>query len=260
MAIDEAISIFVRKGAVLPTFRLYGWSKKGITIGEFQQEKEINYEYAMKQNIPIVRRPTGGKGILHIDDITYSFSARKEDRFRGNLFQTYEIISKVFFKAFKLTGIPVEIKREKRVVNKSALCFALSSFGEICYKGIKIIGSAQKRWVDGFLQQGTIPLTTNREMLSKLFLCSTEDVSKVYGLKEIFENFEINQFQENIILALKEESFQPQVGFLLDEEIELAEELLHQKYSFDSTLYPYECNRKEKLPQPQDLCKYGRIE
>jgi len=101
--------------------------------------------------------------------VTYSFSCRREGRFRGNLFQAYEILSRIFAKAFYLTGIDVEIIREKRSFSRSSVCFARSSFGEICFKNIKIIGSAQKRWTDGFLQQGTIPLTVDRELLSKVF-------------------------------------------------------------------------------------------
>ncbi|GAB6183958.1 lipoate--protein ligase family protein [Thermodesulfovibrio hydrogeniphilus] len=229
MAIDEAISIFVRDNKILPTFRLYGWNETAITIGEFQKIEGINYSLCCTKNIPIIRRPTGGKGILHYDDLTYSFSAKKEGRFRGNLFQNYETLSKIFEKAFKLTGIDVEIKREKRVSNKSALCFALSSFGEICFNDIKIIGSAQKRWKDGFLQQGTIPIKVDRELLKSLFICKPEEADKIYGIKELFPDFSIERFQENIKQALRAEGFVPVVEPLSAEEFALAQELVERK-------------------------------
>lgn len=225
MAVDEAISVFVRQGKVLPTFRLYGWTKKAITIGEFQKVEEINRDFCIVHKIPIIRRPTGGKGILHYDDLTYSFSCRKEGRFRGNLFQTYEILSHIFVRAFNLTGISVELKKEKRTINKSPLCFARSSFGEICFKDLKVIGSAQKRWIDGFLQQGTIPLRVDRELLKKVFLCNPDEAERVFGIKELFEEFDIENFQENIKKALKEEGFEIVVGCPEEEELALAQSL-----------------------------------
>lgn len=238
MAVDEAISSLVRKDVVPPTLRLYGWEKKAITLGEFQKLDEVNYEACLQMKIDIVRRPTGGKGILHYNDLTYSFSAKKEGRFRGNLFQNYETLSQIFAKAFMLTGISVEIKREKRGYNKSSLCFALSSFGEICFKGVKIIGSAQKRWTDGFLQQGTIPITVNRELLKAVFKGSPSEVDKIFGIEELCDNFDISVFQRNIKLALKEEGFDFEVGSLTDEELALAVKFLQERY-YQKVLSPH---------------------
>ncbi|MGB9822176.1 lipoate--protein ligase family protein [Thermodesulfovibrio sp.] len=252
MAVDEAISIFVRKGKVLPTFRLYGWNKKAITIGEFQKIEEINQAFCIASGIPVIRRPTGGKGILHYDDITYSFSCRKEGKFRGNLFQTYEILSHLFAKAFNLTGIHVEFKKEKRTVNKSSLCFARSSFGELCFKNVKIIGSAQKRWVDGFLQQGTIPVTVNRDLLKKVFLCNTEEVNTIFGIKELFDSFEIDIFQENIKKALKDDGFEIVVENLQQEELALAQILQKNYQSL--------CNKTEMQQRQPCLYKYEQTE
>ena len=230
MAVDEAISIFVRDGKALPTLRLYGWDRKAVTIGEFQKIEEINRDFCIKNNIPVIRRPTGGKGILHNDDITYSFSAKKEGRFRGGLFQSYMILGRVFAKAFSLTGISVEIKKEKALSNKSSLCFALSSFGEICFKDKKIIGAAQKRWIDGFLQQGTIPLTVDRGLMKKIFLFHPDDAEKISGIKELYNEFNIEIFQKNVKKALLEEGFEVVIGSLQKEEFLFAQEFLLKNY------------------------------
>ncbi|WP_353684902.1 lipoate--protein ligase family protein [Thermodesulfovibrio sp. 3907-1M] len=233
MAVDEAISFFVRTGKVLPTFRLYGWNKKAVTIGEFQKIEEINRDFCIANQIPVVRRPTGGKGILHNDDVTYSFSCKKEGRFKGNLFQAYEILSHVFLKAFNLTGIFAEVKKEKRVINKSSLCFARSSFGEICFKNVKIIGSAQKRWIDGFLQQGTIPVTVDRELLKKVFLCNPEEAEHIFGIRELIEEFDRIIFQENLKKALQEEGFALVVEPLEKKELFLAQSLYDKQVLYN---------------------------
>ncbi len=201
----------------------------------FKKIEEINQKFCIVNQIPIVKRPTGGKGILHYDDITYSFSCRKDGKFKGNLFQTYEILSQIFVRAFNLTGINAEIKREKRFINRSSLCFARSCFGEICFKNVKILGSAQKRWIDGFLQQGTIPVTVDRELLKKVFICNSEEVDLILGIKELVNDFDRNIFQENIKRALKEEGFDVVVEPLQKEELALAQNLYEKQAVYSKT-------------------------
>ncbi|ODA44742.1 Lipoate-protein ligase A [Thermodesulfovibrio sp. N1] len=226
MAIDEAVNLFVRKDKVVPTFRFYGWESPSISIGEFQNINDVNIDFCSKKNIPIVRRPTGGKGIFHFDDLTYSFSSKKEGIFKGSLFKSYEIISQILGYAFILSGLNVEIRREKRITNRSALCFARSSFGEICYKEFKIVGSAQKRWIDGFLQQGTIPLKVNRELIKEVFNIDDGNLNRIYGIKELYENFEIYKFIDNVKKSFKSFGFEILEEEILEEELAVAEELL----------------------------------
>jgi lipoate-protein ligase A len=84
MALDEAIATGVRKGAAAPTLRLYGWDRPSLTLGCFQKTADINIEYCRSHDIPVVRRPTGGRAILHGDELTYSLSAK----LTGSLFHT----------------------------------------------------------------------------------------------------------------------------------------------------------------------------
>lgn len=230
MALDEAISVFVREDKSIPTIRFYEWEKPSITIGEFQKIEEVNLKFCNSKDIPIVRRPTGGKGILHYNDLTYSVSSKKEGVFQGSLFKTYQTVSKFFIQTFEFMGISVEIKEEKRTINKSPLCFARSSFGEICYGDIKIMGSAQKRWKDGFLQQGTIPIFVNRVLLKEIFSLKEEELSSVIGIKELFPHFEVEEFKEYFKLSLFKRGFKVVEEPLKDEEILLAQRLLIEKY------------------------------
>lgn len=250
MAIDEAICVNVRNSKCPPTFRLYGWEKESVTIGEFQSIEEINLNFCQNHNIPVVRRPTGGKGILHYKDITYSFSSKKEGVFKGSLFKSFEIISQILCKAFRLTGIDVETRLERRSINRSSICFALSSFGEICYKNVKIVGSAQKRWLDGFLQQGTIPLIVNREYMREIFVDADSYLTRIYGLSELNESFNIDKFIENIKSAIMSFGFQIVEEALAEEELELALELLQRKYGNPEWLFgkssQYLSNRQKK--------------
>ena len=173
MAIDEAIATSARRGAAPPTLRFYGWDRPSLSLGCFQTTDGVDIAYCRTHDIPVVRRPTGGRAILHGDELTYSFSAPTgRPHFAGSLLESYRSISSAFLLAFKKIGIPAESKmtRERgRVLTGSPLCFASSSYGEILVNRGKLVGSAQKRWRDGLLQQGSIPYAYEEETMRRIF-------------------------------------------------------------------------------------------
>lgn len=226
MALDEAISVAVRQKRVPPTLRFYGWKEVSVSLGAFQSISSINLEYCRSKGIPIVRRPTGGRAILHCDELTYSFSSCNTGIFCSGLLSTYKIISDAFFSAFIKTGINVTRKMERTPgveLTKSPLCFNSTSYGEILLNGKKIIGSAQRRWDDGFLQQGSIPYLIDYEKLKRVFGIDN-DTFFFRGIMEILPDLNIKEFK-NII----SQSFEEQFNITL----------------IDSPLHPYE----EKLAQ-----------
>ncbi len=238
MALDEAIATYVRKGISLPTLRLYEWDRPSLSLGRFQGASGINVEYCNDNKIPIVRRPTGGRAILHDKELTYSFSARTDEQpFSKGLNDSYKTISAALALAFKKTGIHAEPKkhREKgRVLVRSPLCFLSSSFGEILINNKKAIGSSQKRWKDGLLQQGSIPYIYNEEILLNIF--GTEKTSSLklcsIGIKEVLPEFTESEFKRMISV-----SFEETFGIRLvlshpsQEESLLARDLEDQKYT-----------------------------
>ena len=173
MALDEAIATGVRRGSAPTTLRLYGWDRPALTLGCFQKASDINIEYCQSKDIPVVRRPTGGRAILHGDELTYSFSANTDrGPFSDGLLDSYRRIGIAFSIAFRKIGVKAEPKKERekgRVLSRSPLCFQSSSFGEILADNKKLVGSAQKRWNDGLLQQGSIPYLSHEEKLEGIF-------------------------------------------------------------------------------------------
>ncbi len=158
MALDEAIASAVRENVSPSTLRFYGWTLPSISIGCFQKTDNLDLGYAFLAGIPVVRRPTGGRGILHGDELTYSFSSPNEGAFAGGLFESYQALSAAFSLVFSRLGLLIETQKRKHAPGRSPLCFQSASFGEITVGGKKIIGSAQRRRRNGFLQQGSIPL------------------------------------------------------------------------------------------------------
>ncbi|PKL52268.1 MAG: hypothetical protein CVV37_02130 [Nitrospira bacterium HGW-Nitrospira-1] len=237
MALDEAIAIEVRKGGAAATLRLYSWDSPSLTLGCFQKASDINIEYCQSQDIPVVRRPTGGRAVLHSDELTYSFSARTDRKpFSYGLLDSYKRISTAFLIAFKKINVMAEPKKEMekgRTLMRSPLCFQSSSFGEILLDNKKLMGSAQKRWSNGLLQQGSIPYFYHKEKLQGIFgaekTASLRDCMK--ALKDVLPLLDDDAFKKAVASSF-EEAFG--IRLLLSapsqEEDLLAEELLHQKY------------------------------
>jgi lipoate-protein ligase A len=236
MALDEAIAAAVRRGQSPPTLRFYSWSNPSVSIGAFQKSSDVNISYCNENNIPIVRRPTGGRAVLHAEELTYSFSAKNEGVFSGGLLATYKIISSAFQTALHQMGLDAEMKQTKEsgsVLTKSPLCFHSSSYGELKSGGSKLIGSAQKRWTDGFLQQGSIPYSVNTEMLKAVFIFNKDDSvqSSITGLQAFVEKVDENLFKQYI-----KDAFEKIFGFILEEaqpsrlEEKSALQLMQRKY------------------------------
>ncbi|MDP2158158.1 MAG: biotin/lipoate A/B protein ligase family protein [Nitrospirota bacterium] len=236
MALDEAISTAVRNRKAPPTLRFYHWDRPSLSIGCFQRTSDLDLDYCRQNSIPFVRRPTGGRAILHEDELTYSFSVRTDkEPFSEGLMESYRRIGSAFTLAFRKIGIQVESKMQRergRVLTQNPLCFESSSYGEILLNNRKIVGSAQKRWKDGLLQQGSIPYSSDKEKIGHVFgIQASQTINSINGLKEILPDFDDQKFRIAV-----QEAFEEVFGISLPTshpdraEHQFAEELEKQKY------------------------------
>jgi lipoyl(octanoyl) transferase len=246
MAIDEAIAIEVRRHISPPTLRIYSWQQRAVSIGHFQRAGDLDLGYCLKNDIQIVRRPTGGRAVYHNDEITYSFSVQTGTGiFSHGLFDSYKKISVALALALSKCGLSPQSRTRKpnpkfRVQNSklyNPLCFQSVSYGEISVDKIKVIGSAQKRWADGLLQQGSIPFTVDENEIMELFQINRGPMSKepLIGLKQISSSLSHDELKYAMRNAF-EETFQ--IEFVnsapSQKEIVLAQELEEQKYLNDA--------------------------
>lgn len=238
MALDEAISDAVRKGLSPPTLRIYQWDKPSISIGYFQRITDINIDYCKQKGYPIVRRPTGGRAILHDIELTYSLSTRFDSNtFKGRLREDYSAISRAILSGLRLCGIEARINhsRKRYTAQKSPACFKFISYSEIIVNNKKVTGSAQKRYTDGFLQQGSIPISIDRcELRNVLKIDEDEGFDDIGTIREFAPEITINELRNAIkrafenILKVKMISDGP-TKF----EMELTKRLESEKYSTD---------------------------
>ena len=162
MAVDEAILEAVGRGDSLPTLRLYAWEPACLSLGYAQLISDVDIACLRAHNWEMVRRATGGRAVLHIDEITYSIIAPlNEPRVAGTVLESYNRIARALMEALRLLGLPVEIEEHRRGPGKSPnpVCFEVPSAYEITVGGKKLAGSAQARRKEGVLQHGSLPLT-----------------------------------------------------------------------------------------------------
>ena len=172
MAVDESILINCNKREQ-PTLRFYKWDPPCLSLGYFQKTGEIDLHACAEKGIDVVRRPTGGRAVLHKNELTYSVILPLSI-LPGKLLETYKIISSALTAGLQKLGIKARLTpARKQLPTSSAACFDVSSSYEINWEGKKLIGSAQTRRDSALLQHGSIPIFDySQELISLLNLDS----------------------------------------------------------------------------------------
>lgn len=168
MALDEALLDAVAANEAAPTVRLYQWERPAITVGRFQNlARTIDTAACEAQGVPIVRRITGGRGILHGSDLTLSIAAPVEALgFAPNAavsaIALYERLARGFLCAFAELGIAAAMGTccRERACETRGDCFAIVSQADIldAKTGRKLLGAAMHRRDRWFLEQMSLPL------------------------------------------------------------------------------------------------------
>lgn len=196
MAVDEYLLQSLEKDSQT-YLRFYQWEKPTVSLGYSQNiEKVANVKYCRRNGIDIVRRITGGKLVLHHQEITYSVCSSDNKTFPPTLSESYRFISEALIHGLKKMGIDAYLASEAPAsyAKGNLPCFSYPARNEIEVDGKKIVGSAQKRLGAHFIQHGSIPVEDNGDLLElvlslrggegKVRLTS---LSRVLGRKVSFE-------------------------------------------------------------------------
>jgi lipoyl(octanoyl) transferase len=163
MAVDEAILEAVGSGQALPTLRLYAWAPPCISLGYAQPVADVSLEALRTHGWDMVRRLTGGRAILHTDEITYSVCGPlDEPRLAGGVLESYRRLAGALLRTLELLDLPAQALEKPAVPTQpgpqNPVCFEVPSNYEITVGGRKLLGSAQARRKEGVLQHGSLPL------------------------------------------------------------------------------------------------------
>jgi len=257
MAVDEAIMIAHKNGLVPPTIRFYQWSPPAVSLGYFQDlKKEINVKVCQDIGIDIVRRPTGGKAVLHDQELTYSFIIKENDPLvNDSILETYKKISGGMIRGLSYLGIKAELvplrgKLKSNLLVRSdkarihhldfkSICFSVPSQYEVQVEGKKIVGSAQVRKGGVVLQHGSLLIKLEKDKLFSVFNFHSVQIRK--KLKSKFKATSLEEilkrkidFSElsNILPRGFEEEFGVRLGEskLTEPEEKIFKDLLENKY------------------------------
>ena len=242
MAMDEAILRAVAAGHVPPTLRFYSWEPPCLSLGRGQKVSDVDLRGLHITGFDLVRRPTGGKAILHIDELTYSVIApESEPRVAGGIIESYRRLSTGLVRGLERLGV-ADIVADRRAANrrlKGPVCFEVPSDYEITAGGQKLVGSAQMRTQGVVLQHGAMPLGGDITRICPLLASHPEParvrarattVERALGRPVTWRETAdalAAAFAEVLNLALAP-------GPLIEEEHTQAEELCETKYATDA--------------------------
>lgn len=248
MAVDEALLESSGRGKTLPTLRLYAWEPPCLSLGQGQPFADVDLTRLRERGWEVVRRTTGGRAILHTDELTYSVTAPPDEpRVAGTVLESYNRLAQALLSAVHDLGLPVEMKEGKANGNGSPhpVCFEVPSTYEITVKGKKLIGSAQARRRDGVLQHGSLPLTGDLTRICQALVFPDESARAVAG-RRLLERATTVEAALGRVVAWETaaqafvRAFEAQLGIRLEEgelspqEISRAEELVREKYAHPS--------------------------
>jgi lipoate-protein ligase A len=194
MAVDAALLDEVEHCDEARTIvRFYRWRRPTISLGRNQKkESSVDTAFCAEEGMDIVHRPTGGRAVLHDNELTYAVASNDRQHFGETIYANYKSVSEALCLAFQRLGVPAvlapETRREPHTVNAPDLpCFMSPARYELTAGGRKIVGSAQRRLRRSFLQHGSMPIRCDRETLARAtFMADPGPLYKeMAGLAEI---------------------------------------------------------------------------
>lgn len=241
MAVDEALLETQRQGLAPPTLRVYRWSPCALSLGYFQSlERDIDLSKCMCLGIDVVRRPTGGRAVLHLDELAYSVTAAERHGFPKSIAGAYILINSGLIAAYRLLGLETALVHKEAGLS-SAACFAGAGSADLSCRGRKIAGSAQCRKEVCLLQHGSLPVSFYSHiflsllkfptpfMRAKALAAITKEaggISDILGRRIEWRDFKAaigEGFREALGIVLRRDTLTPQ-------EIALSRKLAREKY------------------------------
>jgi len=183
MAVDEAVLWAVHRGMAPPTFRVYRWEPPAISFGYAQRiEQEVDVAQCRAMGIQLVRRMTGGRAVLHWEELTYSIACPETHPILGNrISDTYRILSEGLVAGLRRIGVVAELERSQprpippRGTGVTSPCFSSPARYEVVVEGRKLIGSAQRRMNEMVLQHGSLLIGPMHKQIVKVLRLDQDD-------------------------------------------------------------------------------------
>lgn len=193
MRMDEERARACAAGAARPLLRLYAWQPWAVSLGANQRESDIDPVRCADKGFSLVRRPTGGRAVLHANELTYCVVAPLAENYTAH--HLYRDIHVLLLGALQTLGIrTMSFQKSQpnfRTLYKtptSALpCFASAARYELQWHGKKVVGSAQRRFGNVVLQHGSLLLGAGHEQLADVATLA-DDAARATMKKSLIEH------------------------------------------------------------------------
>lgn len=236
MAADVAVREAIRAGLAGPTLRFYEWTPPCVTLGKFQPaDGNVQLENCARLGFDVVRRPTGGRAILHHHEVTFSIIVAETDlpEAGGSVMDSYRVLGSALADGLQRLGLPAELVDRKTTVRGgdppsmmaagNPACFAAKARCDLMVAGRKIIGCAQQRKDGIILQQNSLPLSVEFPLWDKVFHRSDWEAVMRDGMVDLWTAAGRQVVEGDVVAALCA-GFAATLGIRLETGVLTAEE------------------------------------
>lgn len=169
MAVDRALLASHEVGKVAPTLRLYRWRRPTVSLGRFQSLEDVDLELCASEGIDVCRRPTGGRGVLHDDEVTYSIVAGVRDGLPRGVGASYRVLCGALVEAYRELGVHADLTARPRGERSAGACYLHASNADLSHGIAKLSGSAQVWSRDSCLQHGSFVISRDIDREAAVF-------------------------------------------------------------------------------------------
>ena len=170
MAIDRTLLEARAEGSSPPTLRLYRWRVPTVTLGRFQPLEQVDLAACARHGFDVARRPTGGRGVLHDDELTYAVTAALADGVPRGVTASYTRLSAALAQAYRSLGVPAELTARPRGERGAGACYLHATQADLSLGAAKLSGSAQVWKDDAVLQHGSFVISRDAAAEADVFL------------------------------------------------------------------------------------------
>ena len=175
MAVDRSIQLAREAGVAPPTLRVYAWSRPTLTLGRFQEAELSLIDRCARSGLDVARRPTGGRGVVHDDEVTYAVVVSTSDGVPSGVSASYRYLCAGIVEAYRQLGVSAELTARDRGERHTSACYLHATAADVSVGVAKLSGSAQVWHGETCLQHGSFTRTRDMEREREVFGLSDEE-------------------------------------------------------------------------------------
>ncbi len=179
MAVDRVIQLEHATGHAPATVRLYRWTRPTVTLGRFQNRSDVDLAACEHYGVDVVRRFTGGRGVLHDDEVTYSIVAGVADGIPRGVAASYRHLATALLATYKALGVDAELTSRPRGRIGSSACYLHATHADLSAGSAKLSGSAQVWHAGTVLQHGSFTRTRDIAREAEIFGLDKGDAGRL---------------------------------------------------------------------------------